>query len=418
VKPGADGVPGEAGVISEFEHHPCRSKAGPGPMIPGTSRPRVLMVTEKYLPDPGGTERQLRLLARELRIRKVEVEIVTPRRLAHYPMREVIDGTLVHRLSFPRIRYVAACGILLHLGWFLLRHGWRFDVFHVHTIDYGAVVATMLGRLLRRRVVLKAAGWWELTGVLSPARRARAHGRLLLAVLRRANAWVAVSRELARAMGSAGVPASRVYTLPNGVDLARFAPGEKNEARRRLGLDEDRPRTLFIGRLVPEKDVTTLLKAWRHVIDVVPEAVLDIVGSGPLEGDLRAQANDLGVEKQVFFHGEQSEVVPYLQAADCFVLPSLVEGMSNALLEAMAVGLPVVATRIEGNERLLEDGVTGRLVLPHDAEALARALVDILQDVYGALSLGRRARKLVLERFGMAGVADAYLALYAGQGRK
>jgi glycosyltransferase involved in cell wall biosynthesis len=206
--------------------------------------------------------------------------------------------------------------------------------------------------------------------------------------------------------------------MANGVDVERFTPGEKHAARRRLGFEEDRPRTVFVGRLVPEKDVTTLLKAWRHVIRVVPEAVLDIVGSGPLEGDLRAQANDLGVEKQVRFHGEQSEVVPYLQAADCFVLPSRVEGMSNALLEAMAVGLPVVATRIEGNERLLEDAVTGRLVPPDDEGTLARALLDILQDVDGAQSLGRRARTLVLERFGMSDVADAYVALYTDHGQR
>src|SRR5437764_497218 len=114
------------------------------------------MVIERYWPAYGGTERQLALLAGALEARGVRVEIVTPRYLTDLLRRERVHGRLVHRLSYPRVRYVATIGTAVHLAWFLLVHGRRFDVVHVHTIGPLAVVTTLMGRLLGKRVVMKA----------------------------------------------------------------------------------------------------------------------------------------------------------------------------------------------------------------------------------------------------------------------
>src|SRR5262245_50795428 len=127
-----------------------------------TPQARVLMVTERFLPDYGGTERQLQLLAQTLVQCGLTVEVVTPRASRHHVAFEILQGVVVHRLPCLRIRHLATATALLSLIWFLMRHARRFDVFHAHTIGTLAFVSTVIGRLLGKRVVLKAVGWWEL----------------------------------------------------------------------------------------------------------------------------------------------------------------------------------------------------------------------------------------------------------------
>jgi glycosyltransferase involved in cell wall biosynthesis len=169
---------------------------------------------------------------------------------------------------------------------------------------------------------------------------------------------------------------------------------------------------ISVGRLVPEKGLGTLLRAWRHVVEKVPEAHLHIVGAGPLRGALEAESCRLEIEPNVTFHGEQSDVIPYLRAADCFVLPSTVEGMSNALLEAMATGLPIVASRIGGTESLLEDRITGLLVAPDDSDDLVRGLTTVLEHPDRSAALGRQARAQMERAYGIDRVADVYMDFY------
>ncbi len=380
---------------------------------PESKPARILMVTERFYPDWGGTERQLQLLAKTLAGRGLVVEIVTPRTSKRHTAHEIVQGIPVHRLPFLRVRRLATVTTLLSLMYFLIHHARQFDVFHVHTIDYLAVVSTLMGRLMHKKVILKAVGWWELKiGFLSTARRSRLVTWLSLAILRRADIWVAISRELEQAMLAAGVAGHRIRTLWNGVDLARYAPGSRTAARQGLRMAIGDPRILFVGRLVPEKGLFTLLRAWSRVTEKIPAAHLDIVGSGALRMELEDEARRLEIASQVTFYGEQSDVVSYLQAADGFVLPSTVEGMSNALLEAMAMALPIVASRIAGIEGVLEDRVTGLLVTPDDPDELARALATVLQDPNGSKELGRRAHARVQEAYAIERIAEVYVQMY------
>ena len=372
----------------------------------------VLMIAERYLPDVGGTELQLARLAAQLTARGVRVEVVTPRLYRHLPKVERAAVT-IHRLTFPPIRYAGAIMVPLSLAWFLVRHARRFETYHTHTVGTLAVVTTVIGRLLGKRVVLKAVGFWELEhGILDPGRRRRPWVRASLAILRGATVWVAVSSALQRAIVAAGVPSSRVRRVPNGVDTRRFTPGDRCAARTQLGMAAAGLRVVFAGRLEEVKSLPTLLAAWRAVVDKVPDATLDLVGEGSLASALRAECRRLDVEDSVFFHGRQADVAPYFRAADCFVLPSRVEGLSNTLLEAMAVGLAVVGTRVSGTEDMVEDGVNGVLVEPGDADALAAAIVGVLVDPERAATLGRRACADVRRRCSLEAVTDAYVDLY------
>lgn len=371
----------------------------------------VLMIIGSYLPYIGGTERQLAALASELSARQFRVEVLTGRHDPQWPLHEEVNGTLVHRLSYPRVRFLGALGLLLRASFFLLTEGRRFQVFHVHAVNSLAVLTTLIGKLLGKAVVLKAVGAWELEdGVLNPVRRRRFVYRQLLSLLGQADAWVAVSGYLHNAMAEAGLPQSRLVIIPNGVDIDRFAPLREGEGRR--SLPTHTPQVIFVGRLVKEKGLPVLLHSWSIVVQQMKDANLHIVGGGPLEDELKRQAQSLGIASSVCFHGYQQGVLPFLQSAHVFVLSSYVEGLSNTLLEAMAVGLPVVATRISGSEDIVTEGENGLLVPPGDAHALALAISQVLADPVRAAAMGRNARRFVEQRCGLRRIADDYVQLY------
>ena len=346
----------------------------------------------------------------------MQVEVVTSRSRPEYAAHEVLEGIPVHRLPFVRVRRVATLSALVTLAYFLWRRRRHFDVVHAHTVHYYAAVATGIAWLLGKPVVLKAVGWWELQhGILSPGRRGRLDTRICLALLRQADVWIALSDELREAMLLAGVPPARVHFVPNGVDTARYRPGSRSAARRRLGIAADGRHVVFVGRLVAEKGLVTLLRGWPAVVAEVSTAHLHIVGEGVLRRHLEDESRRLGITDTVTFHGDQPGVITYLQAANCFVLPSTIEGMSNALLEAMAVGLPLVATHIPGTEALVKDGHNGVLVRADDPHELAHAIVALLNDPGRAATLGARARAYIEKQFGIEKIAETYRRFYRAE---
>jgi glycosyltransferase involved in cell wall biosynthesis len=229
--------------------------------------------------------------------------------------------------------------------------------------------------------------------------------------LERLDYIVAVSAQVEAELVGYGLSPERIVKIPNGVDLRRFCPAESREAiKRSLGLRGQ--IVTFTGRLDPQKGVVSLLHAWQAVAKLRQDASLLVLGKGPQEIELKDLAQHLDLSARIIFCGEQPDVLPYLQASDIFVLPSVAEGMPNALLEAMACGLPCVATRIGGNEELITDGINGLLVDPHDPSGLSRALMGLLDHSAEAARLGREARRTIETTYSMARVADDYVRLY------
>jgi glycosyltransferase involved in cell wall biosynthesis len=164
-----------------------------------------------------------------------------------------------------------------------------------------------------------------------------------------------------------------------------------------------------VGGLRQQKGLPGLLEAFARV---PAPAELCLVGDGPERALLERRARDLGIAERVRFAGLVDDPSPYYARAGAFVMPSWAEGLSNALLEAMAFGLPVVATRIGGNVDLVEDGVNGLLVEPGDPDGLASALARVLGDEALAGRLGAAARRTVLDGYTMERAAERYLDLY------
>lgn len=189
------------------------------------------------------------------------------------------------------------------------------------------------------------------------------------------------------------IPPERLTTIPNGVDLDHFRPVRRDR-------NVEPPVIGCTARLHAKNDHATLLRAFARVSVRWPEARLLLLGRGPEEPRLRALAAALGISARVRFEGEQPDVAPYLHQMDLYVQPSVAEGMPNSILEAMASGLPVVATCVGGTPEVVVDGETGLLVPPRDPVALADAALKLLEDRRMADALGRAGRSRVETHFG------------------
>lgn len=383
---------------------------------------RVLMEVGLYHPVVGGEERHAERLARALRAEGHEIVIVT-RRLAGSVVHELHRGIPVYRaIRAIELGPLFALSYMASFGAFLVRHRRRYDVIHTTYLYLGGITAILLRPLLRRPVVVRVVSGGP-AGDLQWFRTLRfiplVHWlnqpvvALALAVLRRADAFVVLSPSVADELAASAFPRQRIVCIPNGVDPKQFSPPTMEErvvARRALGIEAERV-VLCVGRLARVKGQDVLLSALARLEAMRPPPLLVLVGGGPEQTNLEAQATALGIGQRVRFVGAVDDVRPYLRAADCFVLPSRSEGMPLALIEAMAIGLPCVATRVGGSRDLISPGETGLLVEPEDPGELAAALDILLREDRMAAHLGAAARTAVLDRFTLRTEVARYMAV-------
>ena len=239
------------------------------------------------------------------------------------------------------------------------------------------------------------------------------YGRAARHLRRLSDAVVVVSDSGRDALIARGYPSDRVTAVPPGRDLEPFISARKGQvaAAQITGVPPTARVVLTVGRLAPLKGLRYLLDAWRLVASM-PDVYLVIVGNGELESELKAYAAALGIEQRVVFAGFRSDVPSLLARADVFVLSSLWEGLPMAAVEAMAAGCPVVATAVGGTPEVVEDGVTGLLVPPQDAPALAEALVRVLTAPDISSTLATAAADRVQIRYTREALLAATRAVY------
>jgi len=197
-----------------------------------------------------------------------------------------------------------------------------------------------------------------------------------------------------------GVGLNKITVIYPGVDIGKFTIREtKREVRNALNLPHDVPIIGIVARLDPVKGHEYLLDAMLRVWNFIASAKLMIVGAGPLEESLRSRVERLGLSKQVMFMGMRRDIPQLLKAMDIFVLPSLQEGFGMALLEAMVMGLPVIATNVGGIPEVVDDGKTGILVPPRDPDALSEMILVLLKDEKQRHRMGMLGKEKALSQF-------------------
>jgi starch synthase (maltosyl-transferring) len=277
----------------------------------------------------------------------------------------------------------------------------------VHTILFHANV---VGRLAAR-----LAGVRRVISSIRVAERRYAHHLVLENLTcRLAQRILCVSGAVARYVRRhAHLPAAHLAVVPNGVDADEVGAATPVD-RATLGLPPDASVAAFVGRLDPQKGVDMLLRAAALAMSQLPQLHLVLAGAGPERDALVQLARQLGIQSRAHFLGLRSDVPSLLRAADLFVLSSRWEGMPNAVLEAMAAGLPVVATRTEGTTELVREGETGLLVDIDDCSGLARALVCVAADPSRRADWGSAARQLVRREYSVDRMIVRYEQLYDG----
>jgi sugar transferase (PEP-CTERM/EpsH1 system associated) len=348
----------------------------------------------------GGMERVVLHLARGLPAQGFDAEVVTLGKTGGLAG-ELAGGVRHWELS-------KGAGLDLGLAWSLAHLVKETGARLLHAHNTVSMLYAVLASLLTRKPVVATLHGANYGG---PPR----HRRLRRWLARRCAVVACVSRDaLAAARDVDLIDPAKLRLVYNGIDQEQIAAAasQRDAARAELGLEPGQPVIISVGRLSPEKDYPTLLKAMALIQGqgLCPQLLL--VGSGPERTALEEQARSLGLADAARFLGERGDVPRLLAASDLFALSSLSEGVSMALLEAMAAGLPVAATEAGGTPEVVVPGHTGLLVPPGDPEALANALVILLKDPARAREMGRAGATWVQAEFSFEAMARAYARLY------
>ena len=314
-----------------------------------------------------------------------------------------INSERVELLKIQRLRNNDP-SLPFRLAWQLKRR--RIDVLHTHswgTLVEGVVAAKLAGTPV---VVHGEHGIME-------TRRRNVHLQRLL--WSRTQQVTAVAAPLADRMANlVGYSRERIQVIPNGVDTDRFfpQPEERNKARRHFGLPQSTLLVGMVARMVPVKNHRGVLNAVADLVKTSMPITLALAGDGPLLGELQQIVGELGLQGHVRFLGNLANVDRFLKSLDIFVLNSLSEGMSNTVLEAMACGLPVIATTVGSNPDLVVEGQTGFLVPSDDCAAVRHAIAVLAANNRLRESMGNLGRARVESHFGMAKMVLDYSKLY------
>jgi len=376
---------------------------------------KIFMLCPQFRPLTGGYERAAERLSIALAARDHAVTVITERRDPTWAAHEDLHGVQVRRLWCVYRRGLHAASSLFSFGVWLLLHGRSFAVWHVHQYGAHATLAVLLGKLLQRPVVLKLTSSGIHQGVDAALQGLRLSG-LHRWAHRRVAACIAVSEETVHEAQAFGIPSQRVHAISNGVDSAGLRPATvewRQQARRQRAV-ADGFVAIAVGRLAGEKNPIGLLHAWASAWPRLPAgSQLIWIGDGPLRAEVAACIDQLGLGHTVRLAGHSDDVPAWLAAADVFVLSSHNEGMANTLLEAMACGLPSVATAVSGTTQLLARSGAGIVVPVGDMEALAAALVELARDSDARARMGTRARAVIEAEYSIEHVVGKIEELYA-----
>jgi glycosyltransferase involved in cell wall biosynthesis len=378
-----------------------------------TQKMRILMYSTYFPPQYSGAAKQALSLAKHLRKRGHDIDFVTVK-WPGLKEQDVVDGFPVWRIEEGRGRRHRE----LRLWWNLLRFAYKrrrdFNSIHSHGAYYTNSIVGPLAKMVGWKSLVKASlANNDLHGIGSSLA-----GRIHYAFLGQVDSYVAISQDLGKEFLLAGFHSHKVVSMPNGVDTDRFRPtkGEEQKAlRETLGLPADRPIALTIGVFDQRKNIGWLMEEWVKnnafctgalLLAVGPQSRED--GDGTFIRSLQKLAD--GNPGLVRLMTYMEDIENCYRAADIFILPSHSEGMPNVILEAMASGLPCVATRVSGVQELIHDGRTGYVFTVGDAEAMGEVLVRVLKE---REAIGFSARKYMELNYSIDSLARRYEELYS-----
>jgi len=390
---------------------------------------KVLFICQDYPPITGGAEVFVKEIARRL-INKGHLVSVVARNPSRAALRkaglsltslsrhEVRDKVRIYRvpyLDIEDIRLLSAAPGLFLKSWSLI-DGLDIDIIHAVMIYPSAMVGTLLKKLTHKPLIFTAQGL-----IIDVIRRHKTITDSYGGILRPFIGWAlgqcdfitCVSNVVERKVKQFGRGNQNIRVIPNGVDINRFSPEAKSEIRAQLGL-KDKEIIITVSRLEVKNGIEYLIRAAKDVIARRLNAVFLIIGEGELRNSLVQLAKSLGVEKNVIFYGSvpHDQVAKFLTVADIFVRPSITEGFGISFVEAMACGLPVIASEAVGQMNIFEDGREGLVAKTANSEDLSNRILTLLKNESLRQDMGIAARELAVQRYDWDMIASDFESIY------
>ncbi len=392
---------------------------------------RVCMVVDRFHPLIGGVEQQTLQLSKALIDCNVQVMVLTRRVNQSLPAFEELEGVSVYRVppGGRRSHWLNLISVPIFV-YALLRHRRRFDVLHVHDMFALFLAAVIFHWLTRKPFIVKVPTHGNVERRASKTTHTSLYSWLLHRVilpdffwrllLKQPASYIAISQEIADELSASGL-ADKIVRIPNAVDVSRFRPldhQERTALRARLGFDLNDFVIVSHGRIVARKRLDVLIDAVSRLAST--HRGIRLVLPGPfyppdpaLKDSLNSMVQTSKLSDVIIFTGATDEPEMFLRAADCFVLPSEREGMPNALLEAMACKLPVIASEIGGVTDVLRHTENGFMFAIGDVNALVDLLNMCIRDADKTLALANEAHRTIQQDYIWSVISQKYKTLYA-----
>jgi glycosyltransferase involved in cell wall biosynthesis len=399
---------------------------------------RILMLIDSFYPVIGGAEKQAERICRKLIASGREVIVLTRQINKAYPIEEDYNGMHIYRL--PNFGFTGASKLkatIPTMHW-LMKNKDKYDVIHCHGNNPFEWAAMLAYPFTKKPYLIKLTNpnFLNYAGATNGKKMKAQSGNfitneiirpMMLPVLRftrsrmirKAGRVLAISPEITGILRDRGM--NNISNIPNGIDIDEFhpvKPSEKSRLRKKLKIAQDAVVFVFSGRLTYEKNLLTLVDAWKKLIEADNNNNLELIILGDdnrQNYSVAPQMKKIAKENNIVsisLLGSVDNVKEYLRAADTFILPSYWEGMSNALLESMAVGLPSVVSNIPANRALVDDNNSGFLFDPHSSDELTECLRKIVNDPDARSKMGVEARKIAVKRYSFSKITNRLIGEY------
>ncbi|OGW25945.1 MAG: hypothetical protein A2X59_12325 [Nitrospirae bacterium GWC2_42_7] len=381
---------------------------------------RICIVSPLFHPNTGGPGRQAFTMAEKLNQKGVALTVITRELDIEIPE---LSGVKIYRIKtvnpgqyslirFSLINIIISASFSLGALARLLLLRKQFDIVQFYGASLPLLICLPLLKVLKKEVVVKVSG--AKPGMEMGSLKGSILRPLLSVIYSLVDRIIVMSDELRHKVLIEGFPEKKIARIPNGVNTELFYPCSDKERKELKNNNKllNKKVLVYSGWLVEGKGLDTLLEAFRLVVSENRETKLLLLGKGPLKDRLKDKADSLNISDKVCFKGNVTNVHEFLNSADIFVFPSFREGMPNSLLEAMACGLPVIASRIGGIVDIVEDNKSAILFDPGDVSGLASAIIKLLNNDEIRQALGAEARKRIEGGFSIDRVADEYIKLY------
>ena len=371
----------------------------------------------------GGAEQQCFKLSQQLQQYGCSVTILTSRINKKVPAYEEIKGIKIVRLlsygppQLLSLKYLHASFIWFNkcVRW-LKKNETEYDLIHIHQAKFNAFTGLYAAKLLQKRSIVKIGNSGNGFDLLSLKRKALVGNVLHRYVVEHIDTVIAISRDIQQELLAEKIPAHKIIFLPNGVEVKivqLLSPAEKMQYRKELNISIERKVFLFAGRLEKQKDILGLIDSFAANNPIENNYFLLLLGDGELRKEAEKLINEKGLNEVISLRGYQKDVWPYLLAADFFVLSTKAEGLSNALLEAMSVGLIPISNEVSGSKDLITPGTNGFLAAVGSKESMRKAIESAGNLTPQLVECYRNnAFNTIREQYEMGMITRKYLELY------